>query len=296
MNQTQTIPASTYGHNSRYEEVNKGENQPDKFNDVFWGILFFFHLGMMVFAGVTYIPQLEADVRNQLASNYGYDYQNINAGGYYDYNYNKYNNYNDDNDNDDDANRKLIVDTMHLQDGFDNAQQSTITSHIMRAMGGMYLAISNQWNGRTIYSDERTLEENDYSSNDVSMKPNNVLLLVILTAVVAIIFSTLSLAIMIKFAQPLIKLSVLMNVVNGALMIIIGIMKERHELVVFGAIIFFVAGCYAYFVWGRIPFAATNLVSMLVCFRWNKMIIPLLYDNTRLNHHLLLLSITFGNN
>ena len=70
-----------YDHHSGYQEACKGEKQSDKFKDVFWGVLFFIHLGIMVIAGVTYIPQLEAEVRNHLESNYGYNYQNANANG-----------------------------------------------------------------------------------------------------------------------------------------------------------------------------------------------------------------------
>lgn len=257
MNKRGAIQVSTYGHSSGYEEVSKGEKQTDKFNDVFWGVLFFIHLGIMVMTGVTYIPQLEQDVRNQWG--YQNDDNNADAAAYYNNDAAAY--YNND-----DANRKLLMDPMNLYDGYNGSdtQQQTIGSRVMKVMGKMYLSISNQFNSDDygIHMDERTraLEEN-YDSSNVEPNPNSVLILVILITIVAIIFSTLSLAVIIKFAEPLIKLSVFMNVVIGAVMAIIGLVENRPELIIFGAIVFLVAGCYAYFIWSRIPYAATNLVT-----------------------------------
>ena len=234
---------STYGHNSGYEEVGRGEKQTDKFNDVFWSVLFFIHLALMVLTGVTYIPQLEQDVRNQWQYQND-DKNNADAGGYYNY---------------DDANRRLIVDPMDFYDNYNDidGQQRSIGSRVMKAMGKMYLSISNQFNDGE-YEGTRFLEENV----ELEPNPNSVLILVILITIVGIIFSTLSLALIIKFAEPLIKLSVLMNIVVGVVMALIGFMEERPELVLFGAIVFLVSNCYAYFIWSRIPYAATNLVSI----------------------------------
>jgi hypothetical protein len=220
----QPIQANAYGHVSAYPDAPKGERQASKFNDVIWGLLFFIHLGVMTYSAISFIPQLENDFRNGQDADNGYYYQN-----------------------NDDANRKLS-----------SGDSGALNVRIMRALGMVYLKTINLWN--TIQYDGRTLEESSYDFS-YNFDPNTILLLVTCITITGIIFSMLSLTLMINFAEPLIKFSVLMNIFLGGGLALFGMVKEMPELIVIGLVIFLFSACYAYFVWNRIPFAATNLVS-----------------------------------
>jgi len=60
------VPATTY-NNDHSDGVFKGERQPKRCNDAFFGILFYAHLAAMVWVAVTYTPQMYSSV----ASEYG---------------------------------------------------------------------------------------------------------------------------------------------------------------------------------------------------------------------------------
>ncbi len=241
MDGANTIQACTYEHHSSFPEATKGEKQPPKFNDIFWSIFFFFHLCVMTFCAITYIPQFENEVRDGLEKYYDYDYKYVNNNG--------------------DGERKLW--TLFNQ-GNDVEDGATLASMFMRNTGMAYVTISDYFHGKA--DESRDLEESTYYEE---VNANGIFIVITIAIVTGIFFSTLSLTLLMKFAEPLIKGTLLMNAFIGAAMALFGFIKGMPEFIMLGVLVFTFASCYAYFVWHRIPFAAANLVTATTSIRAN---------------------------
>ena len=195
--QGQTISASVYDHSAGYAEIQKGEHQPKRFNDVFWGFLFYAHIVAMVVLAIVYMPQLEMD----------FDYYN----------------------------RRALF-----------AAPARAFNSVSRSLASASTSTSN--------AQHRMLEDNGGD-------PNGVFLLVGLSVVVAFLLSIVSLTLMINFAEGLIKMSLFFNMFLGIVTATAGFMVGSMESGIMGLVLFLIAACYAWAVWSRIPFAATNLVT-----------------------------------
>ena len=86
---------------------------------------------------------------------------------------------------------------------------------------------------------------------------------------VAIGLSTLALSFMSKFASAMVKTALIFSVASSALIGVLGLMSGDILLTILGFAGFAVGCCYAYFVWGRIPFAAANLRTALTAVQQN---------------------------
>lgn len=85
----------------------------------------------------------------------------------------------------------------------------------------------------------------------------------------AIILSTLALSFMYRFAAAMVKLSLVFSVASSVLIGIMGIMSGDMLLTIMGFAGFAIGCCYAYVVWSRIPFAASNLRTALTAVKQN---------------------------
>ena len=225
------IQASAFDHHSSFPEATRGEKQPLKFNDSIWTLVFFLHLGVMTFCASYYIPQLENVIRDGKENYYDYDYKYVNNG---------------------DGNRNLWA---MLTQNNDDADGTPFTSLVVRSAGMAFTSMSEYFHGD--FYRNRYLEE----AENIEVNPNGMFIMITVAIAAGIAFSTLSLTLLMKFAEPLIKVSILMNVFIGVVMALIGLIKGLPEFLMLGLLVFTFASCYAYFVWNRIPFAATNLVT-----------------------------------
>jgi Plasma-membrane choline transporter len=134
----------------------------------------------------------------------------------------------------------------------------------------------NPLNGRSLQEEgddaaaDADADGNDGDTGD-EVNPNwNVVSTTLLSSVViALIFSTLSLAFMMGFAETLIRVSLIFNVVFFAL---VGALTLLAGGLAPGAMMFLLAVLSAYYacvVWKRVPFAASNLRTSISAVRAN---------------------------
>lgn len=83
----------------------------------------------------------------------------------------------------------------------------------------------------------------------------------IATGAFGLLFSALSLMVLMRIPQILIKTSLIMTVVLSGVWAAIAFAAGNLVGGIIGAIIFALSCCYAYSVWSRIPFATANLVT-----------------------------------
>ena len=96
---------------------------------------------------------------------------------------------------------------------------------------------------------------------------SGVLYLSLISSLVAISISALSLAIMTRYAHLLVQLSVLFSIFASLLMVIIFGISDKDGAAFVAFVFFLISACYAWAVWHRIPFAASNLVTALTAVR-----------------------------
>ncbi len=217
---SQLAPVNVYGQEHTFPEIEhpKGEKQPKRFNDLFWGVLFFAHIiGMVVLAGV-YIPQIDA-LENDGRRNMVETGQASIA-------------------------RVLVT------------AQNTINTHVFRNL------------------------EDD---GDYEVDAHGITILVLLTVIGAISVSILSLTFIIKFAETFIKCSMIFNILLGLTVAIIGFVEQSTEVGLMGLFFFAISAIYAYVVWSRIPFAATNLITASTAIKANVGVSVFAYGATILN-------------
>lgn len=85
----------------------------------------------------------------------------------------------------------------------------------------------------------------------------------------AVGLSTVALGFMMKFANALVKIALIFSVLMSLAMGILGLMAGQIMMAAIGFMSFAFGCCYAYFVWGRIPFAAANLNTALTAVKAN---------------------------
>lgn len=85
----------------------------------------------------------------------------------------------------------------------------------------------------------------------------------------AVGLSTMALGFMMKFATALVKIALFFSLGVSLAIGIMGALTGQIMMAVLGFLSFALGCCYAYFVWGRIPFAAANLNTALTAVRAN---------------------------
>ena len=201
---SQIVSASVYGHSSGYPDIDvKGEHQPKRFNDIFWGILFYAHMIAMAYLAITYLPQM--DLNNSYSSsnnnnnnkNNNY-YNNGNKDDDDDY-YNYADDRNDDHDdgywNDEYYNRRI------LREGKSGSIANLIVGVLTRSLDKVMNVRSNRALG-------------DYYDANGETNVGGVFLLVGLTVLCSFVLSILCLSVMIRFAEGLIKMRYVKSVIS----------------------------------------------------------------------------------
>ena len=242
-NQHQQQPVELYNHhssNNNQEEVSwtKGEHQPKRCNDASFALLFYVHLCVLAVTAAVFAPRMAMEV----AESHGY-------------------NYNNNNNN----NGRYLMDGMTNNSGRDVT--AAMISWIIRKGHHLY-SFNNNDN-----DDTRQLQDNGdaYSFDATTIGTddiNDMLLLLLLSAIISILISTMAFTVMIRHAQFLIKFALIFNIAT-VLLFTLGSLFLSPFASIMGMFLLGITIWYAYAVWGRIPFAACNLVTATTAVKSN---------------------------
>lgn len=209
----------------------KGEVQPKRCNDVIFAVLFYAHLIAMAVLAGTFAPQMMNKVTEQAQ----------NAAG--------------------DA-----ADT--AEEGQRDLSELESQVEVARAFSTSLIQIATRLNSylSQFAIRRRVLQENEGVSgvNDIG----DMLLLLSISALIALPISTLALSVMIRHAQFLIKFALFFNITVAAVFAI-GSFFLSPFAALSGILLLAFTAYYAYVVWGRIPFAACNLVTATTAVKAN---------------------------
>jgi hypothetical protein len=229
-------PSANNGDN---ETWTKGEHQPRRCNDVFFGILFYVHLiGMAACAGV-YAPQMFGEVVN-IAVNNSFSFNNGGGG------------------------ERDLLDSRSMSGRGNN---ELLTSRFMSWVIGATQQIFSS--SSTAVLSKRVLQGND--ANGPSFGKNNfddLLLLLSISAIVACIISTLALTVMIRHARGMIIFALGFSIVASLIYTIGGLFVSPFAFLT-GIIMVAFNAYFAYVAWGRMPFAACNLATATTAVKAN---------------------------
>lgn len=199
----------------------KGEQQPRKFNDVAFGLLFYLHLiGMVACAGV-YAPQMFTNIADNM---------------------------------DNDGGERELLDSSSMSGN----NHGLVTSRLMSWVVGASQQIFGGLSSTSLLSNRALEEEND--ANDGTNDFNDLLLLLSISAIVACVISSLALTVMISHAKGMIMCSLVFNIL-ASLVFMIGAFFVSPFGAIMGIFLVAFNAYFAYVVWGRIPFAACNLAT-----------------------------------
>lgn len=112
----------------------------------------------------------------------------------------------------------------------------------------------------------RFLEEQE---EDMVVDLDGMLWIVSVCGVAAFVLSTLALGFMIRFSEILIKTALLFNVVLTGLFSVLALLQGNLLGGMIALFMFGLMAYYAFVVWSRIPFAATNLITASTAIRAN---------------------------
>ena len=91
----------------------------------------------------------------------------------------------------------------------------------------------------------------------------------LISGVAALLISFLAIAFMTKYARFLVQFSVLFSMFSSLLLVIIFGFQGSDEAALMAFVFFAISACYAWAIWHRIPFAASNLTTALSAIRSN---------------------------
>ena len=186
-------------HQTQEVSWTKGERQPKRCNDIFFGILFYAHLGVMAWCTATYGPTMLSEVEAQS------------------------------------ANRQRYL-LRFLEGGNDDQQTDN-------ASGGEEFSI------------------------ELSM--NDVLLLLGISGALGFVLSSLALGFMMMFAEGLIKMTLLFNIISSLALGLLMLLGGAIPAAIMALVMFALSTWYACCVWAKIPFAAANMVTAISAVRSN---------------------------
>lgn len=223
------------------ETWTKGEQQPRKFNDVAFGLLFYMHLIGMITCSVVYAPQMFREVSNIAANGGGRDLLDSSSSM--------------------SGNNGLV--TSRVMSWVVGASQQLFSSSSMAKLSNRLLQDEND----DYYNDEQRVDDFD-----------ELLLLMSIAAILACIISSLALTVMIRHSRAVIVFSLVFNIV-ASLVFTIGAFFVSPFGAIMGIMMVFFNAYFAYVVWGRIPFAAVNLKSATSAVKANLGLIFVAYSS-----------------
>lgn len=111
--------------------------------------------------------------------------------------------------------------------------------------------------------------QNDNGDEDIEIDLNAIMTILAFCGIGGIFISSLAMLVMIQFAETLIKIALIFNlVVSGALALLSLAAGSAGSAIMF-TIGFLFSAYYCYIVWSKIPFAASNLVTATTAVRAN---------------------------
>jgi hypothetical protein len=108
----------------------------------------------------------------------------------------------------------------------------------------------------------------DGDNND-TVDFSGILYICLLSSVAAAAISALALSFMTRYAQFLVQFSVLFSMFSSLVMVIVFGFQDRDGAAFMAFVFFAISACYAWAIWHRIDFAASNLVTALTAVRAN---------------------------
>ena len=223
-NKASLLPVSTYDHQNvgtvADGQWSKGEEQPRRCRDVFWGFLFYIHLGAVLFASAKYGPIMAKD----MAANYSSGAQNNNS-------------------NSNSNNGRYLFSSSSLLP-------------------------SSSWRGLQDSQQQQQQASSNYGQ-DVSINMHDLLTVLGVAGLAALVLSSFAMTLMMSCAKPLIKMALWWNILVTGAIAILAAVSHVYDLAILTGISFLFSAYYAYVVWNRIPFAASNLVTAITAVRAN---------------------------
>lgn len=221
----------------------KGEVQPKRCNDVLFAFLFYVHLGVMAWVTAVFAPKMLGEVA-----------ESASGGG--------------------DRERDLLdEEEEEMVDGYndDESDSSMGAKFATWMVKPMQRAVLFTISASSQFSDNneiqnRNLEENyDITgTNDMG----DMMLLLGISALIALVISSGVLSFMIRHAESMIKFALLFNIAASTVFAIGSLFLSPFAAMI-GIVFCGLTIYYAYVVWGRIPFAACNLISATTAVRAN---------------------------
>lgn len=98
---------------------------------------------------------------------------------------------------------------------------------------------------------------------------SGILYICLISGLVAAAVSALALSFMTRYAHFLVQFSVLFSMFSSLLMVIIFGFQDNDGAALVAFLFFAISACYAWTIWHRIPYAASNLVTALTAVRAN---------------------------
>lgn len=111
--------------------------------------------------------------------------------------------------------------------------------------------------------------EADAGEIDLDVDPAALATIVALCTVIALVLSTVALGFMMSFAEALIKMALWFNIIVYGVLGILSLVSGAAPAGIMFLVFCGIAAWYAYRVWGRIPFAASNLVTAVSAVKSN---------------------------
>lgn len=111
--------------------------------------------------------------------------------------------------------------------------------------------------------------QTDGATNNDDVEFSGILYICLIAGVLASAISALTLGIMTRYAQFLVQFSVLFSVFSSLLMVLVFGFQDQDGAALVAFVFFAMSACYAWAIWHRIDFAASNLVTALTAVRAN---------------------------
>jgi len=242
----------------------RGEVQPRRCNDPIFALLFWAHLGVMAAVAAVFAPRMFGEVAENAANA-------MNDVGERDLMYGLA-------EEEEEGAMMMEVDEaeegktmMEVADGYNmdvsGANESIGTKFASWIMRSALPILAKASSFSSLEDDDhgvRRLQDD----NEAVVGTADMMLLLVISAVISLVISSGALGFMIGHAQLLIKFALLFNI-GLTLLFAIGSLFLSPFAAITGIFLFTITVYYAYVVWGRIPFAACNLVTATTAVRSN---------------------------
>jgi len=129
------------------------------------------------------------------------------------------------------------------------------------------------------YNAQRRFLENNNDNADFTVDPQAVMVILAVSGVAGFVLSSLAMLFLMRFAEGLIKMALIFNVVVSAVMAIVALIGGVVGMAVMFGMGFFFSIYYCCIVWSRIPFAASNLITATTAVRANMGLAFFAYSN-----------------